>query len=147
MTKIEIAEAIKNTNMYELACKTNAKLDLTDSEKVTVAQLDAYFKEVGERGADPECEIAAFIRKTINEEIYNTPDELLDYLFNRDTIGEFDDFEGGTHLLPMRLLRVLMLREVSLTKMYLSPHGSIFRLRPIFLMQTFVRTVGSRLRS
>lgn len=96
MTKIEIAEAIKDTNMYELACKTNAKLDLTDSEKVTVAQLDAYFKKVGEKGADPECEIAAFIRKTINEEIYNTPDELLDYLFNRDTIGEFDDFEGET---------------------------------------------------
>lgn len=96
MTNIEIAEAIKDTNMYELACKTNAELDLTDSEKTTVAQLDAYFKKVGERGADPEREIAAFIRKAVNEEIYNAPDELLDYLFNRDTIGEFDDFEDVT---------------------------------------------------
>ena len=96
MTNIEIAEAIKDTNMYELACKTNAELDLTDSEKVTVSQLDAYFKKVGERGSDPDCEIAAFVRKAINEEIYNAPDELLDFLFNRDTIGEFDDFEGVT---------------------------------------------------
>lgn len=96
MTNIEIAEAIKDTNMYELACKTNAELDLTDSEKVTVSQLDAYFKKVGERGADPEHEIAAFVKKAINEEIYNAPDELLDYLFNRDNIGEFDDFEGVT---------------------------------------------------
>ena len=96
MTNIEIAEAIKDTNMYELACKTNAELDLTDSEKVTVSQLDAYFKKVGERGSDPDCEIAAFVRKAINEEIYNAPDELLDFLFNRDTIGEFDDFEAVT---------------------------------------------------
>ena len=93
---VEIAEAIKDTNMYELACKTNAELDLTDSEKVTVSQLDAYFKKVGERGTDPEHEIAAFVKKAINEEIYNAPDELLDYLFNRDNIGEFDDFEGVT---------------------------------------------------
>ena len=34
MTNIEIAEAIKDTNMYELACKTNAELDLTDSETI-----------------------------------------------------------------------------------------------------------------
>ena len=87
---------IIDTNMYELACKTNAELDLTDSEKVTVSQLDAYFKKVGERGTDPEHEIAAFVRKAINEEIYSAPDELLDFLFNRDNIGEFDDFEGVT---------------------------------------------------
>ena len=97
MTNIEIAEAIKDTNMYELACKTNAELDLTDSEKVTVSQLDAYFKKVGERGTDPEHEIAAFVKKAINEEIYNAPDELLDFLFNRDNIGELDEFEAVTH--------------------------------------------------
>lgn len=94
MTNVEIAEVIKDTNMYELACKTNAQADLTDSEQVTVAQLDAYFKKVGERGSDPDNEIAAFIRRAVNEEIYNAPDELLDYLFDRGTIGEFDDIEG-----------------------------------------------------
>lgn len=94
MTNVEIAEVIKGTDMYELSCKTNAEMDLTDEEKVAVSQLDSYFKEVGKRGVDSNCEIAAFVQRAINEEIYNAPDELLDMIFDRDTIGEFDDFEA-----------------------------------------------------
>lgn len=94
MTEFEIAEVLKNTNMYELAVKTNNDLVFTAEEKVASDQLDKYFKEVGERGVDPNHEIAAFITKAINEEIYDTPNELLDALFDQDTIGEFDDYEG-----------------------------------------------------
>lgn len=54
----------------------------------------SYCREIGSTGKDPDCEIAAFITKTVNEELYNAPDELLDRIFDRDSIGEFDDTEG-----------------------------------------------------
>lgn len=96
MAQFEIAELLQKTNMYELACKTNRKFSLSDAEAETKESLDAYFKEVGRRGVDPEHEIAAFVQKVVNEEIYNTPDELLDYLFDRGTEGEYDAYEGVT---------------------------------------------------
>ena len=73
MTEFEIAEVLKNTNMYELAVKTNNDLVFTAEEKVASDQLDKYFKEVGERGVDPNHEIAAFITKAINEAIKAPP--------------------------------------------------------------------------
>ena len=96
MTKIEIAELIDSTNMYEIAYKTGRKIELNDNESVVAAQLDAHFKDIGKRGCDPEHEISSFVQKVINEEIYNTPDELIDQIFDRGTIGEFDDFENIT---------------------------------------------------
>lgn len=95
MTNVEIAEVIKNTNMYELACKTTRNINLSDDESTVVAQLDAHFKEIGARGCDPDCEIASFIQKAINQERATAPDELLDAMFERGTIGEYDDFEGS----------------------------------------------------
>lgn len=38
--------------------------------------------------------MAAFIRKAVTEELYEAPDEILDMLFTRGTIGEFDDYEA-----------------------------------------------------
>ena len=80
--------------MYELACKTNHKLVLSAEEQEVRDQLDAYFKQVGKTGHDANHEIAAFITKVVNEEVYNTPDELLDALFDQGTIGADDDFEA-----------------------------------------------------
>lgn len=80
--------------MYELACKTNHKLVLSAEEQEVRDQLDAYFKQVGKTGHDANHEIAAFITKVVNEEVYNTPDELLDALFDQGTIGAYDDFEA-----------------------------------------------------
>lgn len=96
MTDIEIAELIKDTNMYEIAHKTEYNMELNNSEEQVVAQLDSHFKAIGATGADASHEVAAFVQKVVNEEIYNTPDELLDLIFDRDTIGDFDDFEEVT---------------------------------------------------
>lgn len=96
MTNVEIAELISSTNMYDIATKTNEGMALTDDESVVASQLDAHFKEIGKRGHDTDHEIASFVQKIINEEIYNTPDELLDLIFDRGTIGAFDDFEAIT---------------------------------------------------
>ena len=118
MIKPEIAEAMKNVSIIEMAQKTEfAPSRLTDDEKTVIAQLDKHFKKIGETGADTNREIATFIEKTIQDEYYNAPSEILDYLFDRGTIGEFDDIEVSktpkNTLLRMKLLRVVMLIEVS----------------------------------
>lgn len=94
MNNIEVAEILNSVDMFELACKTNRDAALTENESIAVAELDARFKEIGRLGFDKDHEIAAFISKTLNEEIYNAPDELLDEMFERGTIGEFDDYEA-----------------------------------------------------
>ena len=49
-------------------------------------------KEIASNGNDRDCEIASFIRRTVTDEVYNAPDELLDAMFDRGTVGEFDDY-------------------------------------------------------
>ncbi len=94
MLNHEIAEVVKDTGkMFELAEKTHYKLNLTSEEKEAVELCDAWAKEIADKG-DPNKELSAFMRRTIQEEIYNTPDELLDMMFDRGTVGEFDDYES-----------------------------------------------------
>lgn len=93
MTNFEIAEIAKTIDMFDLASKTRHNLELSDVEKDAVGQLDAWAREIGKTGKDANHEIAAFISKTIDTDIYNTPDELLDRMFNRANIGANDDFE------------------------------------------------------
>lgn len=92
MMKPEIAEAIKNVNIYEMAQKTEYRPSLlTSDEKTVIAELDKHFKAIGTIGADPNREIATFIEKVVEEEYYNAPDEIFDLIFDRGTVGEFDD--------------------------------------------------------
>ena len=93
MNSVEIAETLDRVDMYALACKTNAKARLTDEENAAARELDARFKEIGKAGHDKDHEIAQFISKVITEERYNYPSELLDAMFDHDTIGEFDDYD------------------------------------------------------
>lgn len=91
--KTEIAELMnKDGQMYDWASKVEYKRELTSEEKEISEVVDAWAKEIGKKGADPECEIANFIVKTITPEVYDAPDALLDTMFNRDGIGEFDDY-------------------------------------------------------
>ncbi len=94
MNTVEIAEILNSVDMFELAMKTNGNYVMTDNENMAVAELDRQFKKIGEEGHDANHEIAAFIRRTINEEIVNAPDELLDQLFDRGSIDENDDYEA-----------------------------------------------------
>lgn len=89
-----LAEAIENMDMYELAQKTNAQAELSETEAEVVAKLDAHFKAIGKTGCDPNHEIASFIQTVINTQADEAKDELLDLLFERGTIGEFDDYEA-----------------------------------------------------
>ncbi len=92
MTQIEMAELVKNTDVYEIAAKTVRNISMNDSEKVIAEQLDEWAHKIGETGHDRDHEIAAFVTRTINEEFYDAPNELLDSMFDRGSIGEFDDY-------------------------------------------------------
>lgn len=92
--KIEVAELMgKPGVMFDVAEKVEYKRNLTNEEKEVFEISDAWAREIGKTGNDKDCEIAAFVNKVVNEEIYNAPDELLDSMFDRGSIGEFDDEE------------------------------------------------------
>ena len=95
MLKTEVSEVMnKDGLVYQVAEKVNYNLQLSNEEKDVFDVCDAWAREIGKTGYDKDHEIAAFITKTINDEIYNAPDELLDSMFERGTIGEFDDYEA-----------------------------------------------------
>ena len=92
--KIEVAELMEKPGvMFDVAEKVEYKRNLTNEEKEVFEISDAWAREIGKTRNDKDCEIAAFVNKVVNEEIYNAPDELLDSMFDRGSIGEFDDEE------------------------------------------------------
>ena len=92
--KIEVAELMEKPGvMFDVAEKVEYKRNLTNEEKEVFEISDAWAREIGKTGNDKDHEIAAFVNKVVNEEIYNAPDELLDSMFDRGSIGEFDDEE------------------------------------------------------
>lgn len=93
--RTEIDELMKNDGvLFDVAEKVEYKRSLNAEEKEIAEISDAWAKEIGKTGKDPDCTIAEFINRTVNEEVYNAPDELLDQIFERGSIGEFDDTEG-----------------------------------------------------
>lgn len=95
MLKTEIASAMETDGLiYEIASKTKYNQKLSTEEKEVAEIVDAWAKEIGEKGADPDQELSAFIIKTVEPVIYDVPDALLDSLFERGSIGEFDDEQG-----------------------------------------------------
>lgn len=79
--------------LFDVAEKVEYKRDLTTEEKEIAEISDAWAKEIGETGKDPDCQIAAYIKKAVQEDVYSAPDELLDQMFVKGSIGEFDDIE------------------------------------------------------
>jgi hypothetical protein len=95
MLKTEIASAMEQDGLvYEISSKTKYNKKLTEEEKDVAEVVDAWAKEIGEKGSDPDNELSAFIIKTLEPVVYDIPDALLDTLFDRGTIGEFDDEQG-----------------------------------------------------
>ena len=79
--------------LFDIAEKVNYGKSITAEEKEIVDISDAWAREVGETGKDPDCEIATYVKKVVQDEIYNAPDELLDQIFERGSIDEFDNVE------------------------------------------------------
>lgn len=90
----EIAE-IMNTSgrVYEVAEKVVGKCNLNAEDKEIAQVVDAWAKKIGETGNDEGHEISQLILKTISDPVYDKPDEIIDMMFEKDSIGEFDDYE------------------------------------------------------
>ena len=79
--RTEIAELMeKNGVLFDVAEKVEYRRELNAEEKEIAEISDAWAREIGKTGKDPECTIAAFINRTVNEELYNAPDELTRFL-------------------------------------------------------------------
>jgi len=91
--KTEIAELMRTDGqMYDWASKVVYTKALNSEEKEISTVVDAWAKEIGKKGVDRDNEIAEFIVKTIQPEVYDKPDALLSTMFSRGSIGEFDDY-------------------------------------------------------
>lgn len=94
MLSTEMKDVMSNPGvLYDVAEKVEYKRDLTAEESEIAKISDAWAREIGETGKDPDCSIAAYVKRTVQDEVYNAPDELLDRLFDVGTVGEFDDVE------------------------------------------------------
>ena len=95
MLKTEIAEIMETDGLvFETASKTKYNIALTPEQKEVAEVVDKWAKQIGERGADSDHELSAFIVKTIEPVVYDTPDALIDSIFDRGSIDEFDDEYG-----------------------------------------------------
>lgn len=95
MLRNEIAEIMETDGLvFETASRTKYNLSLTSEQKEVAEVVDKWAKQIGEKGSDPECELSAFIIKTIEPVVYDTPDALIDSLFDRGSVDEFDDVHG-----------------------------------------------------
>lgn len=94
MLKNEIAEIMESDLVFETASRTKYNISLTSEQKEIAEVVDKWAKQIGERGSDPDNEIAAFITKTITPVVYDVPDALIDEMFDRGSIDEFDDEYG-----------------------------------------------------
>lgn len=94
MLKTEVAELFQNSGrVYDIAEKEKYNLTLTSEETEATKVIDSWSKNLRVGNAEDLYELSAFITRTINEEVYQAPDEILDMLFTRGSIGEFDDVE------------------------------------------------------
>lgn len=91
MLNLEIAEIMETEGkLMEFSQKVKQNIALTTEEKEIASVIDAWAKEIGE-GKKDAYELAQYIVKTVEPEVYNAPDEILDTMFERGSIGEFDD--------------------------------------------------------
>ena len=94
MLKTEIAELMnKDGQMFDIAQKITYNRNLSAEEKEVSEVCDAWVKEIASNGNDKDCEIASFIRRTVNDEIYNAPDEVTKT--PKNTLEAHDAVIGG----------------------------------------------------
>jgi len=103
----EIASVIKEKNIIDLAEKMRVgKSLLTSEDTEAIELLDNFAREIGKSGKNPENNtiLAEYIKETIEPEVFNPDESILNNMFDMGTIGEFDEkvFTG----LPKNTIKV-----------------------------------------
>ena len=65
--------------------------ELSAEDKEISAVTDAWVKELGKTGFDKDHELSALVTKTFTPDTVSAPSELIDMLFDNDSIGEFGE--------------------------------------------------------
>ena len=90
----EFAEIVKQPGaIVDWASKVAYGVELSANDKEINKTVDAWAKELGQKG-DPNHELAAMITKTFANEEVAAPSELLSRIFDETSIGEFDDYQA-----------------------------------------------------
>lgn len=104
MLKTEIASLMnENGRMFQWATSVDKNLNLSAEDKEISQVVDAWAKDISEKGKDNNNELSEYILKTVQPEVYDVPDELLSQMFNRGSIGEFDEYQ--VNFLPKNTLK------------------------------------------
>ena len=62
--------------------------ELSAEDKEISAVTDAWVKELGKTGFDKDHELSALVTKTFTPDTVSAPSELIDMLFENDTLAE-----------------------------------------------------------
>lgn len=81
-----------------------APAELSTENKEISEIVDAWAKEIGKSGYDRDHELSALIARTFTPETVAAPSELIDRLFDTESIGEFDDYR--TEVDPKNTIQV-----------------------------------------
>jgi hypothetical protein len=96
MLNIEIAEIMETEGkLMEFSQKVKQNIALNAEDKEIASVVDAWAKEIGS-GKKDAYELAQYIVKVVEPEVFNAPDEILDTMFERGSIGEFDNVQSVT---------------------------------------------------
>lgn len=94
MLTTEIASLMNEKGkIFEWATKVENRMNMSQEEKEISSVIDAWAKEIGQKGQDNNLEISNYIVKVVQPQVYDVPDALLDSMFDRGSLGEFDDFK------------------------------------------------------
>ena len=93
MLNVEISQLMnEDGKMMNWATKVKHNIELSAEDKEISEVVDAWAKKIG-RGETDAYALSQYLVKTVQPEVYNAPDEIFDKLFNRGSVGEFDDFQ------------------------------------------------------
>lgn len=91
----ELYSAMDKTGaMMQWADKVKYNAPLTQEETEFSECADAWAKEMGRTGCDPNHELAQLIDKALTVDVMAAPSELISRMFEEGSVGEFDDIQG-----------------------------------------------------
>ena len=94
MLNVEVSELMKEDGkMMNWATKVKHNIELSAEEKEISQVIDTWAKKIGNGDMQNAYELSQYLVKTVQPEVYDAPDEILDKLFDRGGIGEFDDYQ------------------------------------------------------
>lgn len=118
----EISSVIKERDLFDWSVKVNNKLELSAEDKEVTEVIDAFARELGEKGrtADNNMVIAEYIKQVVEPLVYNPDDSIINQMFKVGSIGEFD--EKSYTGLPKNTIKVYdSIRGGNVPKSYVDP--------------------------